>query len=291
MGLGIQAINAAARLPENARSDAKHVRIASISRAVGKDQTTAHRAFTLIEALVVIAIIALLLAIVIPVLFNTRDRARTAKDLANLRSLAVPWSTYASDNAGVTPFFVPVSPGHAEVPGPGGTRIEIRYFDQTYAWPSPLAATGHAPPFPSAVYSSPWERSAPSGYPAYRSPCVFRVDPKHYNVETFRPLPYYLRPVRLDEVAFASEKALLASAKPRSPFVHGEYGGDWASRWGSGSASAVMTDGHAAEFLAKRFTFDFAFDGRQGMFGSHEYLFAGPMLHTTDGVRGRDIAR
>ena len=45
-----------------------------------------NKGFTLIEMLVVIAIIAVLVSIVIPVVGNSTDKARAAADAANLRS-------------------------------------------------------------------------------------------------------------------------------------------------------------------------------------------------------------
>ncbi len=44
------------------------------------------KGFTLIEMLVVIAIIAILVAIVIPVVGNANEKAKEAKDAANIRS-------------------------------------------------------------------------------------------------------------------------------------------------------------------------------------------------------------
>jgi len=52
------------------------------------------RGFTLIEVLVVVAIIALLVAILIPSLSQAREQARSAKCLANLKSLGVACTAY-----------------------------------------------------------------------------------------------------------------------------------------------------------------------------------------------------
>ncbi|MHC4444412.1 MAG: DUF1559 family PulG-like putative transporter [Planctomycetota bacterium] len=56
--------------------------------------------FTLIEVLVVVAIIALLVAILIPTLSRARDQARSAKCLANVRSMGAAVNTFASSHKG-----------------------------------------------------------------------------------------------------------------------------------------------------------------------------------------------
>ena len=58
------------------------------------------RAFTLVELLVVIGIIAILLAVLMPALGRARASARATVCLSNLRQVALAWHTYAADNRG-----------------------------------------------------------------------------------------------------------------------------------------------------------------------------------------------
>src|SRR5438874_8468839 len=62
-----------------------------------------HRAFTLIEVLVVMAIIAILAAILVPSLNSALERAKATKDMSNLRQIGTATQTYLNDSDGVFP--------------------------------------------------------------------------------------------------------------------------------------------------------------------------------------------
>ena len=72
--------------------------------------------FTLIELLVVISIIALLIAIMLPVLGRARDAAHTTVCLSNQKQLMIGWSSAMADNGGRIPYIIPanVPPGSPE---------------------------------------------------------------------------------------------------------------------------------------------------------------------------------
>lgn len=77
----------------------------------------AARGFTLVELLVVIAVIAILVAILLPALLRVRENARAARCQANLKQLGSAFSMYAQDYDGF-------------LPSPGGLTGDRNYWHQ-----------------------------------------------------------------------------------------------------------------------------------------------------------------
>jgi prepilin-type N-terminal cleavage/methylation domain-containing protein len=61
------------------------------------------RAFTLIELIVVLGIIAILMSMVYPTYMSISERAKATKDLSNLRQIGIATQTYLNDKDGVLP--------------------------------------------------------------------------------------------------------------------------------------------------------------------------------------------
>jgi prepilin-type N-terminal cleavage/methylation domain-containing protein/prepilin-type processing-associated H-X9-DG protein len=61
------------------------------------------RAFTLIEVIVVLAIIAILMSMVYPMYTSISERAKATKDMSNLRQIGLATQTYMNDSDGVLP--------------------------------------------------------------------------------------------------------------------------------------------------------------------------------------------
>ncbi len=64
---------------------------------------TEHPGFTLVELLVVIAVIAILMAILLPVLGLARERTRLVGCLSNMKQMYTAFASYASENGGICP--------------------------------------------------------------------------------------------------------------------------------------------------------------------------------------------
>jgi prepilin-type N-terminal cleavage/methylation domain-containing protein/prepilin-type processing-associated H-X9-DG protein len=59
------------------------------------------RAFTLVEVIVVLAIIAILMSLVYPMYTSISERAKATKDMSNLRQIGLATQTYLNDSDGV----------------------------------------------------------------------------------------------------------------------------------------------------------------------------------------------
>ncbi|MCP4180494.1 MAG: hypothetical protein GY756_22255 [bacterium] len=60
--------------------------------------------FTVIEIIVIIAIVAIVSAIILPMLTKSRENARRAMNLSNLKLISTALTMYATDNNGYLPY-------------------------------------------------------------------------------------------------------------------------------------------------------------------------------------------
>lgn len=105
---------------------------------------THRHAFTLVELLVVIGIIALLVAILLPALQKARQAAQTVSCLSNLRQSYLAISMYAGEHNDWVP-------AYGRLPKPAGASGGDRYFSWL-DWLAPEPGGDHAVYVPSSGY-------------------------------------------------------------------------------------------------------------------------------------------
>jgi prepilin-type processing-associated H-X9-DG protein/prepilin-type N-terminal cleavage/methylation domain-containing protein len=89
---------------------------------------TCGRAFTLVELLVVIGIIALLISMLLPALKRVKEQANSVKCMAQMRGIMTAMIMYTGDHKGA--FAIPPSIGET-YPGSGGTSSSLMYYMNT----------------------------------------------------------------------------------------------------------------------------------------------------------------
>lgn len=107
---------------------------------IGNTHTCAfNRAFTLVELLTVVAIVALLLALLLPALGQAKEQARVAVCVSNLRQIVTGVASYAADNVGHSPS----SRSYHQVYGISSVpfRVSFGFLMGSYAQPAPNASS------------------------------------------------------------------------------------------------------------------------------------------------------
>jgi len=249
---------------------------------------------TLIEALVAVGVVAVLVLLLAGPLAQFRREGRRAVSYSNLRTHAATFSMYANDYAGILPHFTKPGLISSVVQG-GGLAAWTSYFDAFRYWHIALADgyyNGNArdeslfPPgfSTSDAFGHRWPIVTPYAYP-----CAFIADPAYWNPYT-RTGPEQWRATRLSEVLFPSAKTLIVQTWPFTE-REGPTGGSLRPN-PYRPLPVALADGaaiNANESLRRRpgyrrgDGYNFANDG------AVHYSDSPPLLHTTDGVRGRDV--
>src|SRR4051794_38281179 len=105
-------------------------------------------AFTLVELLVVIGIIALLVSILLPALNRARRQAATVQCSSNMRQLAQAMLMYIQDNKGVLP--------PATIPSGASSPL----YPNGWWWATELVRQKYVPVDTANVYRSPGSTTA-----------------------------------------------------------------------------------------------------------------------------------
>jgi prepilin-type N-terminal cleavage/methylation domain-containing protein len=244
--------------------------------------------FTLIETMLVIALIGILASLVISSLGGVREFAKRASSLSNLRTHAVAATAYAGDFKDLMPYATSPTARWSVLRCPSkNIAIKVQYFEMMNRWNVAVADGYYGGSLSSKIFISPLNRFAPPGGSGvvlgtdYWYSCAFLASPEFYNESSRMNLPGQLRAVKISEIVFPQYKTVFTDDTSSIVTQIDE----------EGSQLVAFADGHAARGSTDE---DLFYQGGDGI-GSRETHgghFPGstyPLLHTRDGVRGRDV--
>jgi len=105
-------------------------RLKQVQRKSSQPSAGGAAAFTLVELLIVIALIAILAALLMPALALARSRAQALTCLNNTKQLGVAWQLYATDHEDQLPYNL----GYVPTAGPAAPRTKLNWADGVLDW-------------------------------------------------------------------------------------------------------------------------------------------------------------
>ncbi|MEM0982406.1 MAG: MauE/DoxX family redox-associated membrane protein [Planctomycetota bacterium] len=232
-------------------------------------------AFTLLETVVVITVIGVLLAILLPVVRVTRDRADELVVQANLRTHASVFHAYANDNGGYFPQLGQIPHDRSA----SNADPLLAYQSQVYSWGGSLAGDYYGGSKYHPAFDVPRVRSGEVSLYEYSASFIFR--PEFWSLKTRNPSNLAYGATRPDEVVFPSRKVL------HSNWSYDGTDHTWPSRTHRGSFS--LADG-SADSATNEELYPGLGGGVTTASGSRVGLSLWtPGQTTKDGVRGYDL--
>lgn len=235
--------------------------------------------WTLLEVLVIIAVLAVLLAITLPMIRGVRLSAKDTVSLANLRSHASVFAAYAGDYRDFFPCVTDPARPTSDISCERITLPDSPYFVASAAWNVGLADAYYGgdcfqASFYSPGYTSDWhDDGSHPVFTSYWFSCAFLAEPAFWRPET-RVGPAQWRGSKYAEVAFPSKKVLLIDIYA------------WARRPADNDMIA-LADGAAVRSRAHARLSQYP--NGDGNFPGSVHSWSAPGTHTLGGTGGRDI--
>lgn len=246
-------------------------------RPVSATASLGARAFTLLELLMVIVIVALLIGLTAPTVSSVRHAARQSLSLANLRQHAANFAAYTQDYRETFPYYTdPYASFTVLRDEATGLGTPVPYFGGYGRW---YVAMGSVYPAGSeASLIQPYIRVVPPRRgTTYLYPCVFIAHANFWDQTTREEMPRQLVSTRIGDVRWPGLKAMIV----------GTFGAGRPVDYYRGPREAGYVDGHAEQSDQAQPEYP-GNEGNWPAYTDHPLGAMPPMMHTLLGVRGRD---
>ena len=235
----------------------------------------ARAGFTLIELILVIALIGILVSLLLPALGSARERANRLDAVADLRSHMQVLSLYSMDYDDMWPFLTDPKATytifrHPRRDGPG----HVLFFQVTQIWHWPLLGS-YLPDDGTDMFEAAGDTNLGNGYiSSYNYASSMYARPDFWSLRT-RTGPEQWQPTRVSETLFPSSKGAMYSVAP------------WKGSFQTRREQLGMCDGSGVEVPYNSLTKPYP-KGEGHWWGAWR-KFGKVVDHTIHGVRGRDI--
>lgn len=237
--------------------------------------------FTLIELILVMALLAILVSLLLPTLDHARRTAQRLDPIADLRSHMQALNTYSIDYDDQWPFLTDPDATYTIFRHPSGRAGPIVFFGVTNMWHWPLLdgyyAEGGADVFVAAGDRTEFGDRLDGVFSSYDYSATMYSRPEFWNLAT-RTGPDQWRPVRVSDVRFPSQKGGL---------YYDESEVESSGVWVRLRRPIGFCDGSAVSVRYEDITRPYP-KGDGHWWGSFDG-FGIRVRHTMDGAYGRDI--
>jgi len=239
--------------------------------------------FTLVEALMVIALIAVLVSLIVPQLAGSREAAVRAAVQSSLRSHVAVFAQYSSDWKDAFPYFTDPRATRTVIRTSRGDVVPIGYFHANAYWNYALADGYYDGDPNSASFYPPG--SVPIGHTPFAYACCYLAESRYWNPRTRMTGISQLVPTRLASVQHPSKKNLISWFDETQDFPNNTVDPSWQTF----PVTMGMVDGSARSIPLNKVTYGYqSGDGQTADFSFH-FADLPPALHTIDGINGRDV--
>lgn len=252
--------------------------------SIQKHHRSTQPGFTIVELVLVIAIVGVLASLIIPAASKARGSSQLAVVLSSMRSHVAIFQQYTTDWNDRLPYFASPTATETIIRTSRGDVVRIGYFESFLTWNYALADSYYEGDPNNSTFYVPQSR-ARTGPAQLHYACAYIATPEYWNPTSRLAGTQQLRPTQISSARFPAAKSLF-SAFDKLGY---EFPNDLVDRGANRSLVPLgVLDGSARSIPLNRLLPEYS-DGDGEAPGSVHRTQWPPALHTIDGIHGRDF--